>query len=195
MATAAAVAAPQAGAGGAGGNPFQLATNLYAEKNTQGILTSFPTSTGGQSVNGGAINAGQYLRRVSLVFRTSTAGTVATAAATSDLPWNILTNVDLINVDGSEILYVMGGYAHYLRMKYSRPWLGDPAMWQDAAVSTVLVPQFTLSLMPELRWTAGVLANTDTRSQYRFDYVVDTEASFLQGGTGYTVHPVLNFTP
>src|SRR5215469_489921 len=195
MATAAAVAAPQAGAGGGGGNPFQLATNLYAEKNTQGILTSFTTSTGGQSVNGGAINAGQYLRRVSLVFRTSTAGTVATAAATSDLPWNILTNVDLINVDGSEILYVMGGYAHYLAQKYGRPWLGDPATFQDASVSTVLVPQFTLPLQPEIRYSAGVLANTDTRSQYRFDYTIDTENNFLQGGTAYTVHPVVNVQP
>src|SRR5262249_7124219 len=70
-----------------------------------------------------------------------------------------------------------------------------PATYQDAAVSTALVPQFTLTLQPEIRWTAGVLANTDTRSQYRFDYVVDTEANFLQGGTGYTVHPVVNIQP
>src|SRR5215469_4109778 len=107
---AGAAGAGQAGGGAApgAGNPFQLATNLYAEKNNQGILTAFTTATGTQSVNGGNINAGQYLRRVNLIFRTSTAGTVATAAATSDLPWNILTNVDLVNVDGSEILYVMG---------------------------------------------------------------------------------------
>jgi hypothetical protein len=196
MAAGAAGAGHAAGGAPAGaGNPFQLATNLYAEKNNQGILTAFTTATGTQSVNGGNINAGQYLRRVNLIFRTSTAGTVATAAATSDLPWNILTNVDLVNVDGSEILYVMGGYAHYLAQKYGKPWLGDPAAWQDAAVSTVLVPQFTLPLMPEIRWTAGVLANTDTRSQYRFDYTVDTEANFLQGGTAYTVHPVVNVQP
>jgi len=194
---AGAAGAGQAGGGAApgAGNPFQLATNLYAEKNNQGILTAFTTATGTQSVNGGNINAGQYLRRVNLIFRTSTAGTVAAAAATSDLPWNILTNVDLVNVDGSEILYVMGGYAHYLAQKYGRPWLGDPATWQDAAVSTALVPQFTLPLMPEIRWTAGVLANTDTRSQYRFDYTVDTEANFLQGGTAFTVHPVVNVQP
>jgi hypothetical protein len=62
-------------------------------------------------------------------------------------------------------------------------------------VSTVLVPQFTLTLQPEIRWSAGCLANTDTRSQYRFDFTIDTEATFLQGGTAYTVHPVLNVTP
>jgi hypothetical protein len=191
---AAAQAGGQVQAGG-GGNPFQLATNLYAEKNQVGATTSLTTTAGGSTPGGGQVNAGQFLRSVRLITRTSTAGTVATAAATSDLPWNILTQVDLVNVDGSEILYPMGGYAHYLVQKYGRPWLGDPATAQDASVSTVLVPQFTLTLQPEIRWSAGCLANTDTRSQYRFDYTVDTETNFLQGGTGYTVHPVLNVTP
>src|SRR5215472_1294988 len=194
MAQGAAASGGSSAGGGGGGNPFQLATNLYAEKNNVGATLSLTTGAS-QSVNGGNVNAGQYLRALRLIVRTSTAGTVATAGATSDLPWNILTNVDLVNVDGSEILYPMGGYAHYLRLKYSRPWLGDPGTWQDAAVSTVLVPQYTLPLMPEIRWTAGVLANTDTRSQYRFDYTVDTETNFLQGGTGYTVHPVVNVQP
>ncbi len=196
MANAAAGAGSAGGtaAAAAGGNPFQLATNLYAEKNQQGATTALTTGAS-QTPGGGAINAGQYLRALRLIVRTSTAGTVATAGTTSDLPWNILTGVDLVNVDGSEILYTMGGYAHYLAQKYGRPWLGDPAGYQDAANSTVLVPQFTLTLQPEIRWTAGVLANTDSRSQYRFDYTVDTETNFLQGGTGYTVHPVINITP
>jgi hypothetical protein len=191
---AASVGSSGGGGGGGGGNPFQLVTNLYAEKNNVGTLTSITTSAS-QTPGGGQINAGQFLRALRLIFRTSTAGTVATAGATSDLPWNILTGVDMVNVDGSEILYVMGGYAHYLAQKYGRPWLGDPATFQDASVSTVLVPQFTLTLQPEVRWSAGCLANTDTRSQYRFDYTIDTEANFLQGGTGYTVHPVVNVTP
>jgi len=192
----AAAAAGTAGAGApaGGGNPFQLVTNLYAEKNNVGTTLALTTGAS-QTPGGGQINAGQFLRALRLIFRTSTAGTVATAGATSDMPWNILTGLDLVNVDGSEILYVMGGYAHYLAQKYGRPWLGDPATFQDAAVSTALVPQFTLTLQPEIRWSAGCLANTDTRSQYRFDYVVDTEANFLQGGTGYTVHPVVNVTP
>jgi hypothetical protein len=177
-----------------GGNPFQLATNLYAEKNNVGATTALTTGAV-QTPGGGQINAGQYLRALRLIFRTSTAGTVATQGAVSDLPWNILTGVDLVNVDGSEILYVMGGYAHYLSQKYGKPWFNDPATYQDASQSTNLVPQFTLTLQPEIRWSAGVLANTDTRSQYRFDYVVDTETNFLQGGTGYTVHPVVNITP
>src|SRR5499427_9348706 len=111
------------------------------------------------SPGGGQVNAGQFLRRVLLIFRTSTAGTVATAGATSDLPWNILTGVDLVNVDGSEILYVMGGYAHYLMQKYGRPWLSDPLLYSDAVASTTAVPQFTLFLQPEVRWSAGCTAS------------------------------------
>src|SRR5215469_11880888 len=90
--------APAAPAGG-GGNPFQLATNLYAEKNSAGVTTALTTSAGGSTPGGGQINAGQYLRTLRLIFRTSTAGTVATAAATSDLPYNFLAQVDLVNVD------------------------------------------------------------------------------------------------
>jgi len=189
------------GAGGAapvaaGGNPFQLATNLYAEKNNVGALIGYTVAAASQSTTqGGQVNAGNYLRRVNLIVRTTTAGTVGTGAAVTDMPWNILTGVDLVNVDGSEILYTMGGYAHYLIQKYGRPWLGDPAQWQDGSVSTVLVPEFTLPLMPEIRWSAGVLANTDTRSQYRIDYVVDSTANFLQGGTTYTVYPIVNVVP
>ena len=99
-----------------GGNPFQLATNLYAEKNQQGLTTALTTGAT-QTPGGGAVNAGQYLRCVRLILRTSTAGTVATGAAVSDMPWNMLTGVDVVNVDGSEILYTMGGFAHYLGQK------------------------------------------------------------------------------
>jgi hypothetical protein len=182
-------------AAGGGGNPFQLATNLYAEKNVAAVQAF--TTGAAQQPGGGQINAGQYLRAVRLMVRTTTAGTAATGLpAATDFPFNMLTQVDLVNVDGSEILYPMGGASHYFGHKYSRPWLGDPACWPDAAASTILAPQFTLPLQPEIRWTAGCLANTDTRSQYRVDYTIDTEANFLQGaGTGYTVHPIINVTP
>ena len=192
-------AAAGAAAGGgmsaaAGGNPFQLVTNLYCEKNVQGVQTAVQlgaTST----VQGGAVNSGQYLRAVRLVVRTATAGTSGTVASTSDMPMNIITGADLVNVDGSEILYVMGGWAHSIAQKYSRPWLGDPFTYPDAANSTVLSPQFTLSLMPEIRWTAGVLANTDTRSQYRFDYSLDTVSNIAQGGSGWATAPFVTVQP
>ncbi len=189
----AAAGAPAQASGGGGGNPFQLASNWYAEKNNQGGTTSFTIGASNASV-GGSINAGQYLRGLRLLVRTTTAGTAGTAASTPDFPFNILTNVDLVNVDGSEILYSMGGYAHYIAQKYTHPWQGDPATYPDAAASTVLSPQFTLFLQPEIRWTAGCLANTDTRSQYRFDATIDTATNIVQGGTGWSTGPVVAVT-
>jgi len=69
MPAAAAAGAPSGGGGGGGGNPFQLATNLYCEKNNVGILGA-TTVTTSQTPGGGQINAGQYLRGV----RRSTTG-------------------------------------------------------------------------------------------------------------------------
>ena len=183
---AAAAAGPGTGGGvaaGGAGNPFQLSTNLYCEKNNVGNLGS-TTVTTSQTAGGGQINAGQYMRGVRLIVRAQASASVTTAnGAINDWPWNLLAQVDLVNVDGSEILYVMGGYAHYLAQKYGRPWLGDPMEYPDAVAATTAIPQFTLFLQPEIRWTAGVLANTDTRSQYRFDYSVDTIAN-ITGANG-----------
>ena len=199
MPAAAAAGSAGAPAGGGGGNPFQLATNLYCEKNQVGGLTATSVTTS-QTTGGGQINAGQYLRGIRLVVRAQASASVTTVnVATNDWPWNVLTQIDLVNVDGSEILYVMGGYAHYLRQKYGAPWLGDPYFYPDAVNSTTAIPQFTLFLQPEIRWTAGVLANTDTRSQYRFDYNIDTLANINNAnGSSYNAAsqaPVVSVTP
>jgi hypothetical protein len=95
-------------------------------------------------------------------------------------------------VDGSEILYNMSGFAYYLGHKYFRPWLMDPVRAYDYQVpSATSAGSFTLSLMPEIRFTAGVLANTDTRSQYRFDYsLLGTGV-----GTGFTTFPTIALIP
>lgn len=191
---AAAAAAPAVMGGGGGGNPFQVASNWYAAKNSQGGTTSYTIGATSAAVSG-PVDAGNYLRGVRLLLRTVTAGTTGTAATTTDFPANILTNVDLTNVDGSQILFNMGGFAHAIAQKYTRPWQGDPFMYPDAANSTVLSPQFTWFLQPEIRWTAGVLANTDTRSQYRFDATIDTATNMVQGGHAYATGPVVAVTP
>jgi hypothetical protein len=184
---------PGAGAGGgnsgAGANPFQIATNLYAEKNLQGAVTS-QLLTGSAIQEGGSVNAGQYFRCLRLMYRTITVGAGGTVLG--DAPWSVFSGMDLTNVDGSEILYNMGGYAYYLREKYFRPWLTEPGRRYDyTAASATSGGSGTISLMPEVRFTAGVLANTDTRSQYRFDYT-------LNGGTLWsaaTTYPTVAVIP
>lgn len=183
-------AGPASGGASAGGqNPFQIATNLYAEKNNQGLITSQILGAA-TLASGGSVNAGNYLRGVRLIVRTVTAGAGGTLAP--DAPWSLFQNLDLTNVDGSEILYNMAGYSHFLSQKYFRPWLQSPDTAYDGAASTVNSPQFTLFLQPEIRWTAGVLANTDTRSQYRFDMTLNTAAAV---GGAYTTAPTISVTP
>jgi hypothetical protein len=86
----------------------------------------------------------------------------------------------------------MGGYAYYIREKYFRPWLTDPGRRYDfQAASATSGGSFTLSLMPEIRFTAGVLANTDTRSQYRFDYTLNGTGLF----SAITTYPTIALIP
>src|SRR5215831_9749966 len=181
--------ATQGGGGGGGVNPFQVATNLYAEKNLQGAQTSLLLSAN-PVTSGGSVNAGQYLRALRLMYRTITVGATGTALV-FDGPFSVFTQLDLTNVDGSEILYNMGGYAYYLGEKYFRPWLTDPAHRYDFTIpSATSGGSCTISLMPEIRFTAGVLANTDTRSQYRYDY------SLSGAGIGsYATYPTVALVP
>lgn len=183
--SASANAAPSQGGGG-GGNPFQLVTNLYAEKNNQGAFNSQLTAST-QSF-GGAVNSGNYLRGVRLQVRGS-GGVGGTLAA--DAPLNVIKQVSLTNVDGSDILYTMGGYARGLVSKYLRPYEKDPKQAYDFSTNQA-TPGFTLFLKPEVRWTLGALANTDTRSQYRFDGTIDITTVL---GSGYTTAPTIVITP
>src|ERR1700689_1774466 len=110
----AAVGAAQGGGGGGGGgvagaNPFQIATNLYAEKNLQGAVTSQILS-GTAIQQGGSINAGQYLRALRLLYRTTVAGLAGPPPTDGAIA--ALSGADLTNVDGSEILYNMSGFSH-----------------------------------------------------------------------------------
>jgi hypothetical protein len=196
MAAAASGAAPSpsggSGAGAVGQNPFQICTNLYAEKNLQGLQTAVPATTSAQQF-GGQVNAGQFLRGVHVIVRNSNVPATLTqvngkAIANADGSMEVLQNLDLINVDGSEILYNMPCFSHYLMQKYAKPWLKDWAQSYDyQPLAAANGGAFTAFLQPEIRWTAGVLANTDTRSQYRFDYTL----SPVTAGT----QPQYNITP
>ena len=179
----------QVSGGGLGANPFQIATNLYAEKNLQGANTGqLLTGTGIQG--GGSVNAGQYLRALRLMFRTTVAAVGGTVLG--DAPWSLFSALDLTNVDGSEILYNMGGYAYYAGEKYFRPWLTEPGRRYDyQAASATSGGSGTISLQPEIRFTAGVLANTDTRSQYRFDYTLNGAGLF----SAITTYPTMAVIP
>jgi hypothetical protein len=121
-----------------------------------------------------------FLSAVRVELRSS-GGTTGTA--TADNPWNVYSNIELDNIDGSNIVYPMSGYSHYISNWMYKSWLGDPAKRYDFAQS--VNPSCSLSIMPEIRGTAGVLANTDARAQYKIAYTLNTAAGTVtaNGGT------------
>lgn len=140
--------------------PFYFASNYFAKKNSQQIAAT--TLTTAQSAFDIALDPGGYMRGARLQVR-STGG--VGGAVTQDNPWNVFQNLKFDNITSSSILYAMSGYEHMLYQAYGRPWQGNPTLNYDYGQS--INPSFTLKLAPEIRHTAGVLANTDGRSLYR----------------------------
>lgn len=177
----------QGGQGGQAGNPFWEVTNLFAQKNKQGAVSNYQLAATTLD-GGGQINAGNFLRGLRMVVRSS-GGAGGTVAA--DNPFNLFSKLGLQNTDGAEILYnVINGYAYTQRQRYMRPWLQDPATAYDFSAS--VNPAFTLFLQPEVRQQLGVLENTDTRSQYQWSQTINT-VSAVAGAP--TTAPTISVTP
>lgn len=182
MPTAAAAAAPSAAGAmtGSASNPFWQASNLYAEKITSTVTT--PGASVGNFFQN--INPGNFLRGVRFLMRSDGTGT---GVPTADNPSVAFQSLDLENVDGGEILYPMGGFAYLQSQRYFRPWTLDPTQAYDYSRSAN--PSLSLFLEPEIRLTAGVLSNTDSRSLYKYNLFVNT-ATNITSGTA----PALTFT-
>lgn len=175
-------------------NPFYEVTNLFSQSNKQGS-TAATILGASQTVGGGNINPGNFVRGLRLLVRTSTAGSLLTTGQTSaDWPWNIFANLGILNVDGSEILYnILSGYAYTQAKRYFRPWLQDPSLSYDYSASPNY-PSFTVFLQPEVRQGLGALENTDTRSQYNWSQSIATSTSVLSTGA-WTTAPTITVTP
>lgn len=174
-AAAGSTSAPVQSGGGGATVPFLLASNLYVEKFSS-IAAALSTSQQPQTIN---VIPNGYMSGVRMELRSSgaTAGTV-----TADSPWNVYPNIELDNIDGANIIYPMAGYSHYAANWMFRPWEGDPARRTDYAQA--INPSCSLSIRPEIRSTAGVLANTDARSQYKIAYTLNTASSVVTGLSG-----------
>lgn len=140
--------------------PFFYGTNQYVEKFASTVKTLDANATE-QQFN---INPGGFLRGVRLEVR-SAAGVIGAGVIGGDAPSSVLASVALENIDGSPIVYPMNGYAHFVGQWFFRPWHGDPTRRFD--YSATVNPSFSLFVQPEIRHTAGVLANTDARALYR----------------------------
>jgi hypothetical protein len=172
MGTAPAAAPPAAVVTSGGQNPFWQASNLYAEKITS--VTATPGAATTPFFQN--INPGNFLRGVRALLRSNGAGT---GIATADNPSVCYQTWDIENVDGGEILYPMGGKAYEQSQRYFRPWNADPTTAYDFSASAN--PSLSLFLQPEIRLTAGLLSNTDSRSLYKYNMALNTAAAITSG--------------
>lgn len=164
-----------------GAVPFLLGSNSYAE---QIATDTYQLNANAQEFVHN-VTPGGYLRGVDLQL-TSSGGVAGTL--TADAPYNMLSSVSLENIDGSPILYPMPGYSYAMWQKFSAPWLGEPSNPGQLYSSNQDSPGWYLHAYPEIYGTAGCLANTDARAQYRFRY---TLAPVSTVGTGYTTAPTV----
>lgn len=184
-AVAGAGSAPVAPASG-GVVPFFYGSNQYVEKND---FSSALLGTAAVEVAHN-IKPGGFLRGVRLQIR-STGGVLGTGAVSADGPWTALQSVSLENIDGGPIRYPMSPFAYSIANWFTRPWHGDPNRRWDFA--NTINPSASLWVQPEIRHTAGVLANTDARSLFRIRYVFNTLAGFL-GTVGTATAPTVTVT-
>jgi hypothetical protein len=173
-----------------GGNPFYEVTNLFAQKNFQGLVSSY--QLGASTLpGGGQINPGNFLRGLRLVVATITAG--AGGSAQADGASVLFQSLGLSNVDGSEILYNnISGYAYTQAQRFFRPWIKLPEQRANYSYNGNTIA-FTLFLQPTVRQQLGVLENTDTRSQYNWQQVINTETAVQ--GSGATTAATISVTP
>jgi hypothetical protein len=171
---------PPAPSANAGVVPFLLGTHEYAEKMAQDSW-QLQAATNEFVHN---ITPGGFLRGIRLLL-SSTGGVAGTL--TADAPWIMLLSLSIENIDGSPILYPMNGYSYLIAIKYFMPWLGDPIK-NYLFSSAIATPGFAFPVRVEIRNTAGVLANTDARAQYRIRYTLNSVTAV---GTGYTTAPTV----
>lgn len=186
LGTAASTGGGAASSAATGQNPFWMASNWYAEK----MPTIISAQLGATQLSylNNPVNPGQFLRAVRHLVRSSggIGGTV-----TADAPWNVFQSIELDNVDGSQILYPMAGYSHFLAEAYFRETYGSPAQRYDYANS--VNPAFTLPLRNEVRHTLGVLSNTDSRSQYKYSVTLAPAATVITSGSTAPTVTVTSF--
>jgi hypothetical protein len=136
-----------------------------------------------------AITPGGYLRGLLCVLSAS-GGTTGAGVASGDFPWDIYQNLELVSVDGTDLIYPMGGYSTYVWMKFTRPWDGDPALDPYYTVASIVAPALRFRFFVEGRFTLGVVPNTDARAQYRFNCSYNPTTGIYS--TAVTTPPTVN---
>lgn len=186
-----AVAAAGSGAGSSAPatalNPFWAASNWYYEPNNIEIAGGSWQLTSSQKSFSVPLNTNGFLKDYRICYRSN--GAVG-GAPTGSNPNGLFQNITFKVPNGSEFFQDSTGEDHQFFQAYGRPWEGDPTQWYDYARN--INPSGTLKLSPEIRYTAGALANMDSRRNYVVAGQIATAAQL--NGSGVTTAPTVTFS-
>jgi hypothetical protein len=132
-----------------------------------------------------------YLRHIYVLVTTS-GGTAGPGTASADFPYDLFTEVTLLDVNGGQIFGPMDGYSAYLCNKYGAyAFKPDPSSAPDANIAGVVTFTFGLRIPIEISGATalGALANQNAAAAYKVRLSVNTIANIW--GTAPTTPPAV----
>lgn len=179
-------------AGAAGAVPFVHAAHEHIEQVRLAAISQLPgTTTAFFNLN---IPSFGFLRNLLLIVSTS-GGTAGAGVLNADAPYNVFSEVTLLDTNGAPIYGPLDGYSAFLTHKYGGyTYNNDPAAQPDAAVasSNVVNFGFILRLPVEINANSGfgALGNMNSAASYKLRLGLNTSANIWS--TAPTTVPSVN---
>jgi hypothetical protein len=130
-----------------------------------------------------------FLRSIAILV-TNTGGTAGPGTLSADAPWNLFTEITLLDVNGGQMFGPMDGYSAMLANKWGGyAFRNDPTSAPDAVTSGVVTFSFMLRIPVEINGATGLgsLANQNAAAAYKVRLGVNTAVAFW--GTQPTAPP------
>lgn len=146
--------------------PFVRAAHEHVEP---AFDVSFTPTAASAALGPFDVPAYGYLRAIWLLFTTS-GGTAGAGALNADAPWNVLSEVALLDINGAPIYGPTTGYELMLANMFGGyAWASDPFATPDANTTGVVTFTFALRIPVEIdAWDAyGALANQNAAASYK----------------------------
>ena len=189
------VVAPTKGkvAGVAGSVPFIHAAHEHVEAVRIAAFNGLITAAT-QFVNLNIPSFG-FLRNLVVVVTTS-GGAAGTGTVAADHPYNLFSEVTLLDTNGAPIYGPLDGYSAFLSNKYGGyAYNCDPAAQPDAAVAATNIVNFAWSFRIPVEVNAnsgfGALGNMNSAASYKLRLGINPLASFY-ASVGTLTSPTVN---
>lgn len=183
----------KAAAGVSGSVPFVHAAHEHVEQVRIAAFNGLITANQ-QFINLNIPSFG-FLRHL-LVIVTTSGGVAGSGVLSGDAPYNLFSEVTLLDTNGAPIYGPLDGYSAFLSNKYGGyAYNADPAAQPDAAVASSNIINFAyiLRVPVEINHNSGFgsLGNMNSAASYKLRLGINTLSNFYSVTTGLT-SPTVN---